>query len=502
MADSDNEIIQFDNGDVFLRRYDPITKQTQMININKIKEIDFKESKITVDPKNDEKRPQKYTVPIYEPFQWYPVISDGDIPEQRGGHSLNAIGQFLILFGGCYLDLKCMNDIYFYNIVDQKWDLPKIFGDPPSPRGGHSSTLVGQYLYIFGGSSSLGIFSDLYRLDLTNRIWEELNLIGQKPSGRCNHKAILDNNGRIVIFGGYTQQGYSNEVFFLDLVNLRWEKPFINGELPRPRENFSMNLIRDSYIWIFGGYSIGGENNDIWQLDVENMKWRIISQSFGTKPIERQGHQTVLHGKYIYIIGGCNYKQEKCFNEVYQLNIEDITWTNLEFPLQNILEQMDNSSISLMGADLYVFGGCKMMRKCYNDFLVMNISDVCPKKCHNKGICRNNRCQCEEGYFGESCEIQLLCERNCSNRGICGSDGRCKCFPGFSGKVCEIYVPCPFNCTDQKQGKCLDNGSCQCLNGYYGDSCEIFERISCFQRMPQQLQWERKMQQGYWNLYL
>lgn len=53
---------------------------------------------------------------------------------------------------------------------------------------------------------------------------------------------------------------------------------------------------------------------------------------------------------------------------------------------------MDNSSISLMGADLYVFGGCKMMRKCYNDFLVMNISDVCPKKCHNKGICRNNRC--------------------------------------------------------------------------------------------------------------
>lgn len=45
---------------------------------------------------------------------------------------------------------------------------------------------------------------------------------------------------------------------------MRWVKPLINGDPPRPRENFSMNLVRDSYIWIFGGYALGGETNDLW----------------------------------------------------------------------------------------------------------------------------------------------------------------------------------------------------------------------------------------------
>lgn len=84
-----------------------------------------------------------------------------------------------------------------------------------------------------------------------------------------------------MFFGGYTvrkkyifnihcllflkkDNGYSNDVFLLDLVNLKWVKPLINGEAPRARENFSMNLVCDSYIWIFGGYCNGGETNDLW----------------------------------------------------------------------------------------------------------------------------------------------------------------------------------------------------------------------------------------------
>ena len=38
----------------------------------------------------------------------------------------------------------------------------------------------------------------------------------------------------------------------------------VNGEAPLGRENFSMNLVRESYIWIFGGYELGGETNDLW----------------------------------------------------------------------------------------------------------------------------------------------------------------------------------------------------------------------------------------------
>lgn len=115
----------------------------------------------------------------------------------------------------------------------------------------------------------------------------------------------------------------------------------------------------------------------------------------------------ILHGKSLYTLGGCNYKEERCFNDVYQLNIDDLTWTKIEFPIENVLKGRDNYGIALMGSNLYVFGGCEMMTTCFNDFFVMNITDVCAKNCTSRGICRNNRCSCYEGYFGNFLFLNL-----------------------------------------------------------------------------------------------
>jgi len=57
---------------------------------------------------------------------------------------------------------------------------------------------------------------------------------------------------------------------------------------------------------MFGGYG-GVELNDLWELDVEEMKWVRLLQSFGAKPSPRQGHNIVLHGKLIYVFAGCSY---------------------------------------------------------------------------------------------------------------------------------------------------------------------------------------------------
>ena len=34
-------------------------------------------------------------------------------------------------------------------------------------------------------------------------IWTQMNFGGVSPKGIANHKGIVDNNGRIIIFGGY-----------------------------------------------------------------------------------------------------------------------------------------------------------------------------------------------------------------------------------------------------------------------------------------------------------
>lgn len=41
-----------------------------------------------------------------------------------------------------------------------------------------------------------------------------------------------------------------------------------------------------------------------------------------------------------------------------------------------------------------------MMGKCYDDFRVMNVTDACPNNCTGRGTCRNNRCNCNDGFSG------------------------------------------------------------------------------------------------------
>jgi N-acetylneuraminic acid mutarotase len=144
----------------------------------------------------------------------------------RGGHAMNLVGEQLIVFGGCYLDLKCFDDLYFFNLRTREWSLPKTIGEAPSARSGHSATLFGTFLYVFGGASAKGLHNDVFVLDLESRSWSELVCEGPKPSPRSNHGAVLAPDGaQILLFGGYTESGYSDELFALNIVERRWEKP-------------------------------------------------------------------------------------------------------------------------------------------------------------------------------------------------------------------------------------------------------------------------------------
>ena len=49
--------------------------------------------------------------------------------------------------------------------MKQSWSEPAIKGPPPTPRDSHSCTVIGDSLFVFGGTDGSKLLNDLHILD-------------------------------------------------------------------------------------------------------------------------------------------------------------------------------------------------------------------------------------------------------------------------------------------------------------------------------------------------
>ena len=84
---------------------------------------------------------------------------------------MHNIGDYFVLFGGCFLDIKCFDDLFLFNGRTKIWTNPKMFGNPPIGRTGFGSFVNGARLYIFGGHTLKGLMNDLFVFDLESVIF-------------------------------------------------------------------------------------------------------------------------------------------------------------------------------------------------------------------------------------------------------------------------------------------------------------------------------------------
>lgn len=64
----------------------------------------------------------------------------------------------------------------------------------------------------------------------------------------------------------------------------------------------------------------------------------------------------------------------------------------------------------------------------------------CPKNCSDHGTCIENQCSCNPKWEGEDCSLNL-CPNDCNYRlhkGVCKNE-KCFCFEGFSGQACDLH---------------------------------------------------------------
>jgi N-acetylneuraminic acid mutarotase len=176
-----------------------------------------------------------------EEWEWASTVPEGVPPCARGGHSATLIGNIIVIFGGHYysdkkIGFKYLNDTHYLNVKDSKWLKPYCTGKIPPPRYGHSSVYAGGYVIIFGGHGPKKmIYNDLYTYDPSKFVWLVANETGEAPQPRFNHTAnvysryTVNIDKKMYIFGGWNGTEYFNDVITFDLEKMVWSKLETSG---------------------------------------------------------------------------------------------------------------------------------------------------------------------------------------------------------------------------------------------------------------------------------
>ncbi len=171
------------------------------------------------------------------------------------------------------------------------------------PLYGHSVTLVGCEIIVFGGFAHRKIVNTCYSIDPTTFSWNIIDPNGEEPTPRIYHGAIaFGNKTKLIIYGGMTNMNtYSTEVYTLIPAQSHvWTNPPCSGKPPEKRLHFSMSHViakNQPYIVIFGGEEINVTNecyNQTFVLNLDTMHWEELKFERSPVPGKRAGHSEML----------------------------------------------------------------------------------------------------------------------------------------------------------------------------------------------------------------
>mmetsp|Transcript_9977 Transcript_9977/g.36465 ORF Transcript_9977/g.36465 Transcript_9977/m.36465 type:complete len:646 (+) Transcript_9977:187-2124(+) len=197
------------------------------------------------------------------------------------GHKLVVYKHKIYLIGGL---TKTSEEAIAVRVLDTgslKWKTLPTTGPLPCARGGHSATLVGTKLVVFGGQDrKRRVMSDLYALNMETLVWEAPPATGTGPAIRCDHTATCHRNAFVYIFGGGSHSHCFNDVFKLDVATWKWSKVECSGQAPAPRAGHASTRLGAR--WFIAG---GGDNakglSDTYCLNMDENRWNPLASGDG-----------------------------------------------------------------------------------------------------------------------------------------------------------------------------------------------------------------------------
>ncbi|KAJ0972690.1 hypothetical protein J5N97_020649 [Dioscorea zingiberensis] len=182
-------------------------------------------------------------------------------------------------------------------------------GDLPIPRSGHTAVRLGKSkVVIFGGFADKRFLDDIAVYDIDNRLWFTPECTGTGsdeqtgPPPRAFHVAVSI-DCHLFVFGGRSGSKRLGDFWMLDTDIWQWSELTSFGDLPSPREFAAASAIGNRKIVMYGGWDGKKWLSDVYILDTISLEWTELSVS-GSAPLPRCGHTATMVEKRLLIYGG------------------------------------------------------------------------------------------------------------------------------------------------------------------------------------------------------
>lgn len=205
----------------------------------------------------------------------------------REGHSADtlATGTEMIVFGGVSYGFIPFNDLWIYSALQNVWTEVQVTGEKPPVRWMHTSCYykTTNDILIFGGLTTHYVpLNDLWTMDLETSTWKRMIVNGVPPQQRMLHTSAIIHDF-MYIFGGAVNNIPLDDCWLYDIVKNQWLEILPVGGYPFARSGASLSIVKPPVM-----------NEDPDEVDSAQLVWSppaevpVTEQSFSNVGLEQE----------------------------------------------------------------------------------------------------------------------------------------------------------------------------------------------------------------------
>ncbi|XP_066023971.1 multiple epidermal growth factor-like domains protein 8 [Pocillopora verrucosa] len=301
------------------------------------------------------------------------VLSGGPHPNKstnrlaRMGHTMVHGPGVLLVYAGYSFTYGLLDDLYSYNLTSNTWSLMEVnrvnVTVPPS-RYLHSAVFHTDAMMVYGGETDDGADDSLWSFNTTSFLWNKLISKGPKVAG---HTTTLVGDD-IYIIGGYDRvRGFSERSYKYNVITKVWANLTTSG--PSPKGVYGHSAVHystssKSIILVFGGYRFRihsvAASDELYSFDLTSKKWSILQPMPSNEPSPKYFHSTAIIGDLMVVYGGRSNTSDQFFSrQLWFYNVKCNYWHL--FSEKNLVGSKPEGLLSAatvqIAGKFYLFGG-------------------------------------------------------------------------------------------------------------------------------------------------